>query len=106
MGGSTPAELEQNVEIVDDYTVKLHLNPGGPEQLGSLSVMYGDLMIHSKDFWDAEGKAGYTTKVVGTGAFELGILQRRVSPWIVPSQIGVVIRGGMDRRSSEERSGQ
>ena len=69
--GSTPAELEQNVEIVDDYTVKLHLNPGGPEQLGSLSVMYGDLMIHSKDFWDAEGKAGYTTKVVGTGAFEL-----------------------------------
>ena len=38
--GSTPAELEQNVEIVDDYTVKLHLNPGGPEQLGSLSVMY------------------------------------------------------------------
>lgn len=69
--GSTPVELEQSVEIVDDYTVKLHLSPGGPEQLGSLSLMYGDLMIHSKDFWDAEGKPGYTTKVVGTGALEL-----------------------------------
>ena len=69
--GSTTAELEQSIEIVDDYTVKLNLNPGGPEQLGSLSVMYGDLMIHSKDFWDAEGKEGYTTKVVGTGALKL-----------------------------------
>ena len=39
--------------------------------MGSLSLMYGDLMIHSKDFWDAEGKAGYTTKLVGTGALKL-----------------------------------
>ena len=69
--GSTPAELQQNVEIVDDYTVKMHFNQGGPEQLGSLSLMYGDLMIHSKAFWDDEGKDGYTTKIVGTGSFQL-----------------------------------
>ena len=56
-------------EIIDDATVRLHLNRPEPELYDYISANR-DLLILSKAFWDAQGLGGYEDRVVGTGSYD------------------------------------
>jgi ABC-type transport system substrate-binding protein len=69
--GESEAEVMRQVEIVDDYTVKL--KPMSPDVDLDLtaSSQYGNFLMHSKAQWDAVGPEGSERQPAGTGAYRL-----------------------------------
>jgi len=77
-------QVEQGVEIIDDYTVVFHLKQATPEFVENLSAN-ADLVMESKARWDAGGKELYGQKVVGTGPFEF--VERKVGSHVLYKRV-------------------
>jgi ABC-type transport system substrate-binding protein len=77
-------QVEQGVEIIDDYTVVFHLKQATPEFVENLSAN-ADLVMESKARWDAGGKELYGQKVVGTGPFEF--VERKVGAHVLYKRV-------------------
>ncbi len=60
------ATLEPN----SDHEISFHFDPGFIDGGRIFSRLSGDLVIHSKAQWDAQGVEGYDDKPVGTGGYE------------------------------------
>jgi ABC-type transport system substrate-binding protein len=69
--GKTEPEVNKNVEIVDNYTIKL--KPVLPDVDIDLtaSSQYGNFLMHSKAQWDKVGLEGSEKQPAGTGAYKL-----------------------------------
>ena len=77
-------QVEQGVEIIDDYTVVFHLKQATPEFVENLSAN-ADLVMESKARWDTGGKELYGQKVVGTGPFEF--VERKVGSHVLYKRV-------------------
>src|SRR3989441_3621225 len=78
-------QVEQGVEIIDDYTVVFHLKQATAEFVETLSAN-ADLVMESKARWDAGGKELYGQKVVGTGPFEF--VERKMGAHVLYKRVG------------------
>ncbi len=72
---NTWATTVADVEVVDDYTVVFRLEKPDPG-LDFFFSLSGDLVMMSKDHWDAEGEEGVEQRVIGTGPYRY--LERQV----------------------------
>ena len=77
-------KVEEGVEIVDDHTVIFHLKQATPEFAENISAN-ADLVMESKERWDAGGKELYGQKVVGTGPFEF--VERKVGSHVLYKRV-------------------
>ena len=70
--GGDLANLVQEVEVIDDYTVRFHwVAFGGHVLLQYVTNFWEGISIFSKGFFDEVGADGMRTKMVGTGPFEV-----------------------------------
>ncbi len=66
---NTWATTVSDVEVVDDYTVVFRLEKPDPG-LDFFFSLSGDLVMMSKNHWDAEGQEGVETRIIGTGPYQ------------------------------------
>lgn len=66
---NTWATTVSDVEVVDDYTVIFRLEKPDPG-LDFFFSLSGDLVMMSKDHWDAEGQEGVENRIIGTGPYQ------------------------------------
>ena len=70
--GGDLANLVQNVEVIDDYTVRFNwIAFGGHSLLQYVTNFSEGISIFSKDFFDEVGAEGMRTRMIGTGPFEV-----------------------------------
>jgi ABC-type transport system substrate-binding protein len=69
--GETEEEVLGNIETPDDHTVILHTKSPTLDMELNVSAQQGNLLIHSKAQWDAEGMEGYEKGPAGTGSWQL-----------------------------------
>ena len=81
---NTWATTVSDVEVVDDYTVVFRLEKPDPG-LDFFFSLSGDLVMMSKDHWDAEGQEGVETRVIGTGPYQY--LERQVGTSIAYERV-------------------
>ena len=77
-------KVEQQVQIIDDHQVIIHIKFAAPELIDTLSAKT-DLAMESKARWDAGGKVLYGQKVVGTGPFEF--VERKVGSHVLYKRV-------------------
>ena len=72
---NTWATTVSDIEVVDDYTVVFRLDKPDPG-LDFFFSLSGDLVMLSKNQWDAEGQEGLEERIIGTGPYQY--LEREV----------------------------
>ena len=81
---NTWATTVADLEVVDDYTVIFRLAKPDPA-LDFFFSLSGDLVMLSKDQWDAEGQEGVEQRIIGTGPYQYG--EREVGQSIVYERV-------------------
>ena len=81
---NTWATTVQDIEVVDDYTVVFRLAKPDPA-LDFFFSLSGDLVMLSKDQWDAEGQEGVENRIIGTGPYQYG--EREVGQSIIYERV-------------------
>ena len=81
---NTWATTVSDVEVVDDYTVIFRLAKPDPA-LDFFFSLSGDLVMLSKDHWDAEGQEGVEERIIGTGPYQY--LEREVGQSIIYERV-------------------
>jgi ABC-type transport system substrate-binding protein len=79
--GETEEEVLRQVEIVDDYTLKLKPRVPSVDMDLSASSQYGNFLIHSKKQWDEVGLEASQREPAGTSSYKM--VDRDVGVWIL-----------------------
>lgn len=79
--GATEAEVNNNVEIVDEETVVLKPVLPYVDMDLTASSQYGNFLMHSKAQWDAVGLDGSEADPAGTGSYQL--VDRELGVWLL-----------------------
>ena len=82
--GETAEERNGNIETPDDNTVILHTTRPELDMLLNVSAQQGNLLMHSKAQWDAEGLEGYTKGPAATGSWQ--VLEHELGSYILFGQ--------------------
>ena len=70
--GGDLANLVQEVEVIDDYTVRFNwIAFGGHTMLQYVTNFHEGISVFSKAFFDEVGPEGMRTRLIGTGPFEV-----------------------------------
>ena len=81
---NTWATTVSDIEVVDDYTVVFRLEKPDPG-LDFFFSLSGDLVMMSKNHWDAEGQEGVEQRIIGTGPYRY--LERQVGQSIAYERV-------------------
>jgi ABC-type transport system substrate-binding protein len=68
--GKTPAEIQQNVKVVDNHQVVFNLKTPSVTLASWQAAAYTDLLMVSKSQWDKVGIEGMRQKPAGTGSYQ------------------------------------
>ena len=79
--GTTEAEVNNNVEIVDAETIRLKPVLPYVDMDLTASSQYGNFLMHSKAQWDAVGLEGSEADPAGTGSYQL--VDRELGVWLL-----------------------
>ena len=82
--GDTAEELNGNIETPDDYTVILHTKRPELDMELNVAAQQGNLLMHSKAQWDAEGLEGYEKAPAGTGSWQ--VLEHKLGRYVLFGQ--------------------
>ena len=77
----TLIEKQEDIELIDDHTVKMNLTKADSEVNFHMSGRAGNMFLISKAQWDAEGEEGLIRKPAHTGSWQY--VNREISQFIL-----------------------